>query len=373
MRRLPVCILMIVLALAHVRADSQQPAARIPAQNTNEWVVEGTATRAADVKIDTFQGRRALWLRNGTQAIKTGVQIADGTIEFDVAPMDRGDFVAIVFRRESFSDHENIYLRPRQSGAFMAIQYAPRTRGSSTWQLYPEFTAKTMWPRNEWTHVRVRVEGSKLDVFVGDEQTPTLSVPRLRHGVAAGDVAFWARVNDQPAEWAATLSNIQIRPAAQAAARVPAGAPPASFVAQWDVAGPVPTTLPQVETVPANLQWTAARAEESGLVNLNRVFRAQPQLGRQTAFLRATIDASRAERKLVGIGYSDDVTVFVNGEPVYSGINGWNTRIPEYVSFVDARFERAWLPLRAGRNEIILAVTDDQRFGWGAAMNMEPK
>ena len=37
--------------------------------------------------------------------------------------------------------HENIYLRPRSSGEFMAVQYAPRMNGSSTWQLYPEFTA----------------------------------------------------------------------------------------------------------------------------------------------------------------------------------------------------------------------------------------
>jgi hypothetical protein len=52
--------------------------------------------------------------------------------------MAHGDFVAIVFRRESLRNHENIYLRPRSSGEFMAVQYAPRMNGSSTWQLYPD-------------------------------------------------------------------------------------------------------------------------------------------------------------------------------------------------------------------------------------------
>jgi hypothetical protein len=111
-------------------------------------------------------------------------------------------------------------------------------------------------------------------------------------------------------------------------------------------------------------------AEESGLVNLNRLFPARPQQGRFTAFLRTTITAPAARRVPAGIGYSDDVTVFVNGEAVYAGVNGWESRMPGFASFVDPRFERVWLPLRAGANEIVLAVTDDQLFGWGASMSM---
>jgi len=30
----------------------------------------------------------------------------------------------------------------------------------------------------------------------------------------------------------------------------------------------------------------------------------------------------------------------------------------------------AWLPLREGANEVVLAVTDDQLFGWGASMSI---
>ena len=135
-------IVVALLALIPVVLSGQQPP-RVPADLAGgEWLVEG-AGRAGDVKIDTFLGRRSLWLRNSTQAIKSGARLIDGTIEFDVAPMAHGDFVAIVFRRQSLQNHENIYLRPRSSGEFMAIQYAPRMNGSSTWQLYPEFTART--------------------------------------------------------------------------------------------------------------------------------------------------------------------------------------------------------------------------------------
>ena len=362
-------IVVALLALFPVVLSGQQPPRVAVDLAGGEWRVEG-AGRAGDLKIDTFLGRPSLWLRNSTQAIRSGARLVDGTIEFDVAPMDHGDFVAIVFRRESLQNHENIYLRPRSSGEFMAIQYAPRMNGSSTWQLYPEFTARTEWPRNQWTHVRVEVGGSRLEVFVANSATPVVSVPRLRHGAtAAAEVAFWARVNDKPAEWAAALSNIQIRPALSIAPRSTPTAAPPEYLSRWEVAGPVKADR-ATTALPSGLDWKPVTAEESGLVNLNAVLPAQAAQGRFTAYARTFIDAPAARRLLAGIGYSDDVTVLVNGQPIYSGINGWNSRTPDYISFVNADFERAWLPLEAGRNEIMLAVTDNQIFGWGFAMKL---
>ena len=308
-----------LLVLVPMMLSGQEPA-RVPAdQAGGEWLVEG-AGRSGDVKIDTFLGRRSLWLRNSTQAISAGARLIDGTIEFDVAPMDHADFVAIVFRRESLRNHENIYLRPRSSGEFMAVQYAPRMNGSSTWQLYPEFTARTEWPRNQWTHVRIEVSGSRLEIFVANGAAPVVSVPRLRHGsTAAAEVAFWARVNDKPAEWAAALSNIQIRPAPSPAPRISLPpAAPAEYVSRWEVAGPVKADR-AAGTLPSGLDWKPVVAEESGLVNLNAVFAAQPPQGPFTAYARTFIEASAARRMLAGIGYTDDMTVFVNGEPIYSG------------------------------------------------------
>ena len=363
-------VLVLVTAATLAAGFTQQTTERIAAPGAPGWLVEG-ATRAEDVKLEPFLGRPSLWLRNGTHAISATAKLIDGTIEFDLAPMDAGDFVAIVFRRTSLASHENIYLRPRTSGRFMAAQYAPRINGSSTWQLYPEFAARTDWPRNAWTHVRVVVSGSRLEVFVGSGSAPIIAVPRLRHSsTESSDVAFWSRVNDRPAEWAAALSNIQIRPAPAVAPRVATPPSPAGFVADWRVAGPMPAPDDAITSVPADLEWSNIGVEESGLVNLNMRFPARGGAGRFTAFLRTTITADDAVRRLAGIGYSDDVTVFVNGAPISSGVNGWNTRIPELQSFVDPRFERVWLPLVRGPNDIVLAVTDDQRFGWGAAMTL---
>ena len=354
-------------AVAAMVTLSAQPAGRTPVGPAAEgWAVD-RADLAGNVKFEKVLGRDAMLLRSNTHVVKTGLDFGDGTIEFDLAPTAIGEFFAITFRRTAFTNHENIYVRFHRSGDFMAMQYAPRVNGSSTWQLYREFAVATGWPREQWTHVRVEVRGSNLEVFIGYAKTPTLTVPRLRNGTTGGEIGFWARVNDKPKEWAAAISRLVITKAPSAPLARPGNAP-VQFVWNWQVSDPEPAAG-AIVTLPATIaKWTAARAEESGLVNINRLFAVQK--GRSVVFAKHVIRSDAARHVLAGIGYSDDVTVFVNGQPVYAGINGWDTRTPALNSFVDARWESAFLPFREGDNEIVLAVADDQRFGWGFALRI---
>ena len=202
------------------------------------WMVD-RADLAGNVKFEPFLGRTdAMLLRSNTHVVKTGLDFGDGTISFDLAPLPGGDFAAITFRRQSFTNHENIYLRLQRSGEFMAMQYAPRVNGSSTWQLYREFAVATEWPRDQWTHIRLEVKGSKMDVYIGDAKEPTLTVPRLRNGTTGGEIGFWARVNDRPMEWAAAISNLQVTRSTPAAL-TPAANAPVQFVWNWQVSGSV--------------------------------------------------------------------------------------------------------------------------------------
>ena len=208
-----------------------------------------------------------------------------------------------------------------------------------------------------------------MDVFAGDAKTPVLTVPRLRNGTTGGEIGFWARVNDQPLEWAAAISNLKITRLDAPVTLVPAANAPVEFIWNWQVSDPSPAD-DAVRSIPSSLtKWTAARAEESGLVNVNRLFSVHKQ--RSVVFAKHTLRSDAARRVLAGIGYRDDATVFVNGEAVYIGRNGWDSRTPQLNSFVDARWESVMLPLREGENEIVLAVADDQRFGWGFAVRID--
>jgi hypothetical protein len=344
--------------------SAQPQSARVVIDGSNgQWYAEGVE-RAADARVADFLGRPSLWLRNSTHIIHSGVEFNDGAIEFDVAPMDQGNFVGILFRRAAFPNQENIYLRIHRSGLYNAVQYAPRINGSSTWQLYPEFNAVAELPKNQWTHIRVEVRGPRLEVYVNNKPEPVLTVSRLRGIPVKGTVAFWARVNNEPKIWAAGLSNISIRPESRASTNgIVRVAPPAGTLTDWEVAGPVQNEKGAVMSLPQLSEWRTAEVEESGLVNLNRAL--GNVRGRWTAFARTTINASRARTAMLDLGYSDDVTVFLNGEVIYSGVNGFESRHPEFMGFVKPMFERISLKLKPGHNQLVLAVTDDQRFGWG--------
>ncbi len=359
-------ILFAVCGLCAVLAGTavSQPA-RFPVEGAkDEWYVDN-AERTGDVRLADFAGRPAMWLRNNTQAIRNDVEFTDGTIEFDVAPMEKGNFVAVIFRRASATSHENIYFRVHRSGLYNALQYAPRINGSSTWQLYPEFNSTIDLPRGQWTRVRVEVSGTKLEVFINGGEKPVISVPRLRGVPKRGSVGFWARVNDKPAEWAAGISNVSIRPR-QASANTDGfvrPSPQSGVLTDWEAADAGPA---QAETayIAASLKdWKRAEAEENGLVNLNRLFTATR--GRRTAFARTAVDSTEARTVRLELGYSDDVKVFLNGEAVYQAVNGFESRHPEYMGFVKPEFESVFIKLRPGKNELVLAITDSQVFGWG--------
>ena len=322
--------------------------------------------RLGDAKIAPYLGRDALWLRNNTHVDAAGPEFADGTIEFDLAPMKRGRFFAVMFRYQSFGAHENVYIRPMKSGQFDALQYTPRLNGGSTWQLYPEFNAAAAYPQNQWTRIRLEVRGASLEIFVGEEKEPALRVRRLRGDVEKGGVAFWARVNNEPEQWAAAISNVRItRREAAPVEAVAADAPPPGVLADWQLASEVHDAKGKVFALPPLSEWKSVAVEESGLVNVTRqIARTR---GRKTAYLRTALRADVAELRLLHLGYSDEVTVFLNGKPLYAGVNAWESRYPRFLGLLHLVSETVVLPLKRGENELILALSDDQRFGWGLA------
>ncbi len=320
--------------------------------------------RPQDARVAPFLGREGLWLRNNTHVVLADTDFTSGTIEFDVAPTDAGHFAAVMFRRTAFQNQENVYLRPFKSGEFDAVQYAPRINGS-TWQLCPEFQTGAELPRKEWTHIRIEVNGMRMELFVNDGVEPALQVSRLRGLSPQGAVGFWARVNNEPDTWAAVLSRIRVTPAP--ALDTPAAEEPVEstgLIRQWQVSDTFQTADGTVATIPPGTGWQSAETEESGLVNLNRLL-GRPGRGRWTALARTSIEAEREYLARMDIGYSDEVTVFLNGRPLYSGINSWQSRYPGYLGHVALGNDTVFLPLRVGTNELVLAVSDDLRFGWG--------
>ncbi len=336
--------------------------------SNGKWFVD-QENRVTHAKMGELLGRKSLMVKKGSHILKSDVEFSEGTIEFDVAPLDEAQFIALIFRRGTFRNYENIYLRAGQSGNYQALQYAPAINGSSTWQLYPEFTKAIDIPRNKWTHVKVEVQNGGLKIYINKAEKPTLEVARMRGTREKGTVGFWSRVFDRKSEaWSAAFSNVSIKTKPSSKPSAKRKSPPTGTIENWQVANPLEKKEGAVTSLPSLSGWKSVTAEESGLVNLNRAFK--PVRGRWTAFAKTNIKTDKAKMALLKFGYSDDVTIFLNGKPIFSGINGWESRYPQYMGFVKLGNDSVYLDLKKGDNELIFAVTN-QRFGWGFVAQME--
>ena len=99
--------------------------------------------------------------------------------------------------------------------------------------------------------------------------------------------------------------------------------------------------------------------------------RLQPQPGMKVLYARTTIVADRAEVKRLAIGYSDDVSVFLNGKILYRGRSAQSFRDPGFLGIVNPENDAVYLPLKKGKNELMLALSE-LGGGWGFICRLEP-
>jgi hypothetical protein len=127
------------------------------------------------------------------------------------------------------------------------------------------------------------------------------------------------------------------------------------------------------------IQWQDVEAEPPGFVVLYRYreaphprvtfqtdfsTRLQPQPGTKLLYARTNIDSDRDQVKKLEIGYSDEVSVFLNGKILWRGRSAQAFRDPRFLGIVNPENDTVYLPLKKGRNELLLAVSE-LGGGWG--------
>jgi len=92
--------------------------------------------------------------------------------------------------------------------------------------------------------------------------------------------------------------------------------------------------------------------------------RLEPQPGMKVLYARTKIGSDRDQVKKLEIGYSDDVSVFLNGQILYRGRSAQGFRDPGFLGIVNPENDAVYLPLKKGNNELMLAVSE-LGGGWG--------
>jgi len=127
----------------------------------------------------------------------------------------------------------------------------------------------------------------------------------------------------------------------------------------------MPADSGAVVAIPEIDGWAPVESDEDGLVNLSNAY------GRNTVFLRRQLQAPEDLIVPLDVTYSDEITVFLNGRPLYSGVNGYQSRYPGYLGQLRSGNEIVYLPIRSAVNELTIAVTDEA-FGWGVIARLAP-
>ena len=363
----------VALAATTVPGAQTQGTLSIP-PDSSRWELDGQA------KPVDYQGRKSLFLDGGAAVLKD-FELRDGIVDVDVStPASRG-FFGIQFRiANEGANSEWVYLRQHKSGYPDAMQYTPVLNTGANWQIYNGmgFTGAVDIPKDTWFHLRLEVTGAQAKLFVKNMEKPALVMNDLKSGVQNGQVALHVLTG------ATYFSNFEIRTTPDVPWERHLPAMPPGTLTKWSLSPSFdalernqerPLSLAEIEA----MHWQDVEAEPPGFVVLYRYREAphlrvtfatdfskrlEPQPGMKLLYARTSIDSDREQVKRLYVGYSDDVSVFLNGKILFRGRSAQNFRDPGFLGIVNPENDTVYLPLRKGSNELMLAVSE-LGGGWG--------
>jgi hypothetical protein len=308
----------------------------------------------------------------------------NGTIEFDVALTGSG-FPGINFRMSADRKNgENFYIRsfgPVSPATRTTLQYAALMDGNSIWDLTDEYQAGAVIHQDGWNHVKLVVSGKQMKVYVNDMTKPALRVPGLEGGQDSGGISLTGNV---------VYANLVIKPKDTEGLSPEAGyisssndprylrnwmlSPSAAFPFGKDILMPLPSMYGRINgcsSLPdSSTQWTAIKAESRGIINLSRKYGFVENDARRLVWLKTTLYSDHDQERVLSLGFSDEVWVFINGQILYTGKNYFGT--PGQMEKGRCTIENTHftLPLRKGDNEILIGLAN-YFYGWGIIARMD--
>ena len=286
--------------------------------------------------------------------VQGDTELLDGALEMELAVNGERSFPGLAWR-VSGDSYESFFIRPHQVGNPDAVQYTPVFNGVYGWQLYHGhgFWAPVEFPIGKWLTLRVAFRGDRGEAYVGDGREPALTFARLRGPAASGGFGLLPGgegVHIARFAYDAAVPQL-LGPLPAIDERHPGSVP------GWWVSNLVVEGAPHA----AARTWTYLECEPTGLANLARVHPLGERLN--TVFARTKVRAAAAGRRSLQVGFSDRAVVYLNGEPLFAGRDDYRSRDYRFLGSI-GWWDTVYLPLEAGTNELLIAVSESFG-GWG--------
>ena len=331
-----------------------------------EWdSFQGSSWEIINGKTDTIDGRAAF---SGI-ALLRDIEFSDGIIEWDIYTTGQRSYAGVIFRYQEGGDFEEFYIRPHKANGlnYDAFQYTPVYHGISCWQLFhgQGRTMAAVIPSGEWVHFSIEINGRNARVQMEGNPGYTMAIDNLDIESLSGRVGIKC-----PVDGSAWISGFKVkkRQATPETGNKMTLQPAPGVISGWELSQVFPNSRIRNEQYPLQIKtmdWVQVHCETNGMVNLTKhLFRNTIEPG--WVYARKILYSDTDTVKGFDIGYSDNVTLFLNGTPLYSGSNGFTSRDPGYAGLI-GYFDKVYLPLERGKNEIMLLV-GEQFGGWGFMM-----
>ncbi|MEQ9301610.1 MAG: hypothetical protein RIF33_23730 [Cyclobacteriaceae bacterium] len=309
--------------------------------------------------LEKYDGYDAIYLQGGTITPRD-VLFLNGTIEYDIYLKNEQSFPGVYFRSLDSGDAEHFYIRPHLSGKPDANQAIPLTNGVSPWQLFfgPRYSFPYEYQYDRWTHVKITVMDRKAQVYLDHSDRPQLSWD-LTHEPIEGQVVFTGGNRS-----GMHLANIKIDPDNvelidfETQERKPIN----GIIQSWEISEKFEENrLDDIELLDAMINeigWKGnVKAEEGTAANISRLVTLRDETPGNTVFAKITIESDEDQVRLFQFGYSDRVVAILNGQPIYTGNNGYRSRDYRYLGTIGL-FDSIYLNLRRGQNTLVFAVSE---------------
>ncbi len=327
----------------------------IPIDTTN-WQIN-----ARSYVLENFRGQDAIYLQGGSITLKNA-EFLNGVIEYDIFLKKEQAFPGIYFRSDfEKGTAEHFYIRPHLPGKPDGNQAIPTIQNITAWQLYfgPRYSFPYEYKYDDWTHVKILVNGDKAQVFFDYSETPHLSwdlfLPAKTGGItlSGGNRSGMHLANIKVSYEAPELQNFS-----------PIERKPIEGVfSAWEISDMFEEKLlsdpNKISEVLKGRTWQGkVQIDEGTAANISRIQNLRDGTPGNTVLARVIIESNSDQVKLLEFGYSDRVVAMLNGTPIYRGNNGYRSRDYRYLGTVGL-FDGIYLDLKRGRNELILAVSEN--------------
>jgi len=315
----------------------------------------------ASGELSEYMGRECFTGR----ATLNDVVFTNGTIEFDLAVTGERTYPGVYFRVQSPGEYEQFYIRPHRIWYDDVLQYAPAYKGASCWQLFhgEGCTAGYKLPSEQWVHFRMEVMDDQARIFIDDQEEAALFITQLDHGISSGGIIINTFNTGMAyfADFKVTQGDIRDMPPKRKADE------PYGMLRSWEVSEIMNFADIDYEKHPSDqgldqLTWTPIKAEASGLLNLSKVYPRTYRSG-DALFARTTIFSDEDRFEQYSFGYSDVISVFLNGQIYFTGVSTYQSRNLSFLGLIGMN-DVLYLPLEKGENELLLMMGEGFG-GWG--------